>query len=172
METLSLFIITNYDSLGVSLLTMVGLESLVATTKQEYVSTAVKLANDLPRLQQIRESLRTTMKQSALCDAASFTQNLESVYREMWMKYLNAQSSSTKLTWCYVGVDKTFFAMLSRSVQNGGSCQGSVKCLHGSSPFCVTSNTIHFVPTSITTTSPPIYLRNEWNNFPNAKVED
>lgn len=62
----------------------VGLTDCVAETAEEFVRIAVELANDLPRLASIRESLRGRMEQSPLMDAAKFTLNLEAAYRQMW----------------------------------------------------------------------------------------
>jgi len=69
---------------GVSLLSNVGLTDLIAKTSDEYISTAVNLANDLKRLQFLREHLRDMMSHSPLCDAKRFTANLESCYHRMW----------------------------------------------------------------------------------------
>jgi protein O-GlcNAc transferase len=72
---------------GVSLLTNVGIPELVARTHDEYVSTAVSLADNLGRLQFLREHLRDMMRTSPLCDAKRFTANLETCYRQIWEKW-------------------------------------------------------------------------------------
>jgi protein O-GlcNAc transferase len=71
----------------VSLLTQAGLPELITPTPQAYVELAIELANDLPRLQGLRQSLRERLAASALCDAKGFTRALEAAYREMWEKY-------------------------------------------------------------------------------------
>ncbi len=73
-----------YSRVGVSLLSNVGLSELVAKTYDEYISMAVDLANDLKKLQSLRESLRDMMRRSPLCDAKRFTENLEMSYRQIW----------------------------------------------------------------------------------------
>jgi protein O-GlcNAc transferase len=72
---------------GVSLLSNLGIPELVAKTSDAYISLAVNLANDLKRLQSLRESLRDMMKCSPVCDAKRFTANLEICYRQMWRKW-------------------------------------------------------------------------------------
>ena len=72
---------------GVSLLTQVGLDSLVATGEEEYVRTAVRLAGDRERLASLHHTLRETMRRSSLCDAAGFTADLEQAYRKMWVDW-------------------------------------------------------------------------------------
>ena len=82
---------TAYHSrVGVSLLSNIGLPELVAKTSDQYISIAVNLANDLSRLQSLRERLRDMMKDSPVCDAKRFTTNLEICYRQMWGKWCNS----------------------------------------------------------------------------------
>jgi predicted O-linked N-acetylglucosamine transferase (SPINDLY family) len=69
---------------GISLLSNVGLQELVAKTSDEYISIAIHLAKDLKRLQSLREHLRDMMTYSPLCDVKRFTANLELCYREIW----------------------------------------------------------------------------------------
>ena len=69
---------------GVSLLTTVGLDDLIAQTPQEYVDKAVELAGDLPRLAEIRAGLRQVMLESPLMDAPSFARDMEAGYRDVW----------------------------------------------------------------------------------------
>lgn len=69
---------------GRSLLHNVGLADLVAQTPDEYVDTAVKLAEDLPRLADIRAGLRRRMLESPLMDRRSFAAEMETAYRKAW----------------------------------------------------------------------------------------
>ncbi len=69
---------------GVSLLQNVGLPELIAPTLDEYVEIAVALANDLPRLRELRSTLRVRMQASPLMNAPRFARNVEAAYREMW----------------------------------------------------------------------------------------
>ena len=72
---------------GLSILSNVGLPELVAKTPEEYVQIAVDLAHDLPRLAQLRSTLRQRMQSSPLMDAPRFACNVEAAYREMWRKW-------------------------------------------------------------------------------------
>jgi predicted O-linked N-acetylglucosamine transferase (SPINDLY family) len=82
---------THHSRVGVSLLTRIGLDELIADNPEEYVSIAVALAKDTARRVQIASSLRTRMRKSPLMDAAGFTRDLEDAYRKMWR------------TWCAAG---------------------------------------------------------------------
>jgi len=82
---------------GLSILSNVGLPELVAYTADEYVQIAMKWAHDLPRLQQLRSTLRQRMQQSPLMDAPRFARNIESAYRQMWHKWCACGSLSASL---------------------------------------------------------------------------
>jgi predicted O-linked N-acetylglucosamine transferase (SPINDLY family) len=70
-----------------SVLTAAGLEELVAEDPEAYCRKAVALANDRPRLADWRRRLRAMMQASPLCDAVSFTRELEAVYRQWWQRW-------------------------------------------------------------------------------------
>jgi protein O-GlcNAc transferase len=72
---------------GVSQLTNLRLQELIADTPDQYVQIASDLADDLPRLTELRASLRDRMKQSALMDAPRFARGIEKAYRTMWQKW-------------------------------------------------------------------------------------
>jgi predicted O-linked N-acetylglucosamine transferase (SPINDLY family) len=74
--------------MGASRLRSVGLEDLVARDNDNYVDIATALANDVPRLEKLRATLRETMKASPLMDAPRFTRNLEAAYEKMWTNLL------------------------------------------------------------------------------------
>ena len=74
--------------MGASRLCSVGLEDLVARDNDNYVDIACTLANDVPRLEKLRATLRETMKASPLMDAPRFTRNLEAAYEKMWTNLL------------------------------------------------------------------------------------
>ena len=69
---------------GLGLLTSMGMPELAAATQEAYIRTAVDLAGDLDRLLALRESLRTRMRNSPLCDAKAFAHDIEAAYRDMW----------------------------------------------------------------------------------------
>jgi predicted O-linked N-acetylglucosamine transferase (SPINDLY family) len=76
---------------GVSLLSHLGLQELIAKTPEDYVEIATRLAHDLDRLQALRSGLRERMLSSTLMNPLRFTRQLEQGYRQMWQ------------TWCRSG---------------------------------------------------------------------
>jgi len=79
---------THAGRVGASILTRVGLPECVATTPQEYLAVAQQLAADIPRLANTRKNLREQMAQSAVCNAAQCTHELEAAYRKMWYEFV------------------------------------------------------------------------------------
>ena len=47
----------------------------------------VQLAADLPRLQELRATLRARMRASPLMDGKRFARNMEQAYRQMWRNW-------------------------------------------------------------------------------------
>jgi predicted O-linked N-acetylglucosamine transferase (SPINDLY family) len=88
--------VAHVSRVGVSLLTNVGLPELIARSPEEYISTAVALANDLPRLTDIRHNVRSRMRASPLMDAARFARDIESVYRQMWRNWCESTARSAR----------------------------------------------------------------------------
>jgi protein O-GlcNAc transferase len=72
---------------GVSILSNIGLPELVARTPRQYVEIAAGLAGDLPRLAELRRTLRQRMESSPLMDARRFARNIEAAYRKMWRNW-------------------------------------------------------------------------------------
>jgi len=77
---------------GLSQLTNLGLTELVAQTPDQFVEIATRLANDLPRLSQLRATLRERMRHSPLLDAAGFARGIESAYRTMWRRWCASEA--------------------------------------------------------------------------------
>jgi len=69
---------------GVSLLTAVGLESLLANDRSSLVRIASSLAADTEKLQSLRTQLREKLLSSSLTDAATLTRKLETALARMW----------------------------------------------------------------------------------------
>jgi protein O-GlcNAc transferase len=76
---------------GLSQLHSLDLPELAADTDAEFVSAAVTLAADLPRLAALREGLRPRMERSVLMDATAFARNIEAAYRQMAAEHSGAQ---------------------------------------------------------------------------------
>lgn len=72
---------------GWSQLCNLGLADLVAHSEDEYVAIARTLASDLPRLEQLRATLRPRMESSVLMDGPRFARQIEGAYRAMWQRW-------------------------------------------------------------------------------------
>ncbi len=78
---------------GLSLLANVGLGELAVSSEDEYVAAAVNLAEDLPRLAELRAALRGRMQKSALLDHARFTLDVEQALRGAWTQWCTGSAS-------------------------------------------------------------------------------
>jgi predicted O-linked N-acetylglucosamine transferase (SPINDLY family) len=78
---------------GLSLLSTVGLADLAASSEEDYVRIAAELAENLPRLAELRATLRARMQASPLMDAPRFARNVEAAYRQMWERWCSGQSA-------------------------------------------------------------------------------
>lgn len=65
-------------------LSAVGLTDWIATDEAGYVQTAVSHALDQAALRTLRQSLRSQLLTSSLCDQSGFTHTLERAFQEMW----------------------------------------------------------------------------------------
>jgi protein O-GlcNAc transferase len=78
---------------SLSYLSNVGLTEMIAGDLNEYVELVVALADDLPRLSQIRATLRERMATSPLCDGPRFAKNLTNLLRQVWQEWAASSSS-------------------------------------------------------------------------------
>lgn len=69
---------------GLSVLSILGLEELVARTPSAYVALAAGLTRDLPRLGELKSGLRARMEASRLMDAKAFAGDVDQAFRDMW----------------------------------------------------------------------------------------
>jgi len=76
---------------GASLLNRIGLGNLVGATSDDYFNIALQLAKDPARLTNLRAGMRNRMLESPLCDAISFSKDLESAYHNMWREWHDKQ---------------------------------------------------------------------------------
>jgi predicted O-linked N-acetylglucosamine transferase (SPINDLY family) len=83
---------THVSRVGVTLLSNLGLERLVAQSGEEYVEIAARLAEDTAGLAGLRSGLRTMMLRSPLTDGAAGARALEGAFREMWTAWAQHQS--------------------------------------------------------------------------------
>jgi protein O-GlcNAc transferase len=77
---------------GWSQLSNLGLTELAAHSPEQFVQKAVELAGDLPRLRELRSTLRRRMEQSPLMDAPKFAHSIEAAYRGMWQQWCETVS--------------------------------------------------------------------------------
>ena len=94
-----------------SLLSHAGLPELAAASEEEYLRLAAELARDLPRLTELRATLRARMKNSPLLDAPRFTRNLEGAFRSVWRRWCEGPlAGATAPPWSAVlGVENGVF---------------------------------------------------------------
>jgi predicted O-linked N-acetylglucosamine transferase (SPINDLY family) len=76
---------------GWSQLSNLDLRELAADSDETFIQIATGLAQDLPRLAQLRAGLRARMEASPLMDGERFTRNLEAAYRKMWHRWCQKQ---------------------------------------------------------------------------------
>ena len=79
---------------GLSQLTNLGLKEFIAQTPEQYIQIAADLAADLPRLAELRRTLRGRMQASPLMDAPRFARNVEAAYRQMWRNWCQRRGGS------------------------------------------------------------------------------
>jgi predicted O-linked N-acetylglucosamine transferase (SPINDLY family) len=72
---------------GLSQSANLGLRELVADSDARFVETAVQLVRDLPRLSEMRGSLRARLTASPLMDGARFALHVEAAYRSVWLQW-------------------------------------------------------------------------------------
>lgn len=69
---------------GASLLTALGTPELIAHTPDQYIQIASALASDAARLKHFRDTLRTKLLASSLCDRTSYANRFGESLRSMW----------------------------------------------------------------------------------------
>ena len=87
VPTLTLVGKTAVGRAGWSQLCNLGLQELAAETPEEFVVLARRWASDLPRLEELRRTLRQQMQKSPLMDGPRFARHMEQAYRQMWLRW-------------------------------------------------------------------------------------
>jgi protein O-GlcNAc transferase len=72
---------------GRSILSNIGLPELIAHDPAGYVHLAVQLAQDLPRLVELRLTMRDRLIASPLMDGPRFARNVEAAYLSAWQRW-------------------------------------------------------------------------------------
>ena len=75
---------------GLSQLSNLHLEELVAWSKEDFIRLADELAADVARVAVLRRELRQRMLASPLADGGRFAKVIESAYRQMWRDWCQA----------------------------------------------------------------------------------
>ena len=78
---------------AISILSNVGIPQFLARDSEHYVQIAQECANDLPRLAELRSTLRRRMESSPLMNAPAFTHDFETALREMWRKWCDSHET-------------------------------------------------------------------------------
>ncbi len=78
---------------GLSQLFQLDLLELAAYTDKAFTDIVVDLANDQPRLKELRKQLRSRLERSPLMDGKRFASNMESAYHQCWEDYLKDKSA-------------------------------------------------------------------------------
>ena len=81
---------------GAGLLLCMDLQDLIAQSPESYVQSAVELAKDLPRLVQLRSTLRDRLAKSPVTDGLTYTRQLECNYRQIWHKWCKSSDAEEK----------------------------------------------------------------------------
>jgi len=81
---------------GLSILSSIGLGEMAASSEEDYVRIAAALAGNLPRLADLRATLRQRMQASPLMDAPRFARNVEAAYQKMWQRWRARDSGLRK----------------------------------------------------------------------------
>jgi protein O-GlcNAc transferase len=70
-----------------SLLTTAGLTKFIADTDEAYIASCVEWASKPGVLSHQRATLRQRVERSALANYSSFARDMESAYRQMWLRW-------------------------------------------------------------------------------------
>jgi predicted O-linked N-acetylglucosamine transferase (SPINDLY family) len=75
------------ERVGVSLLTNVGLPEFIAADRAGYVDIAARLAADVGRLADLRQTMRDRLRASALTDEPGYAREFDAALRDMFQQW-------------------------------------------------------------------------------------
>jgi predicted O-linked N-acetylglucosamine transferase (SPINDLY family) len=75
--------------------TALGLDDLVAHDVDQYVEVAVRLSRQRERLSMLRRTLRSGVMGLGMADTARWTQQLETLYRELWRRFVERSRAAS-----------------------------------------------------------------------------
>lgn len=91
VPVLSLAGVKPIQRMGATMMGVIGRGDFVANSEDEYVEIAIRYANDIEGLAEIRRTMRQTMKDSPLMDAKLVTGDLERAFKEVWAEWCAQQ---------------------------------------------------------------------------------
>jgi len=109
---------------GLSQLRNPGLPALVSRDADDYVRIATTLARDLPRLAEMRSTLRERMERSALMDTARFTHGIEAAYRAAWRAWCKVPGAYTP----EIMSPAEAFGLANQHLQHGRTAEAAALC--------------------------------------------
>lgn len=81
----------------------IGVPEFIASSPEEYIAIACRMADDVEKLSEMRMNLRDTMASSLVCDGFGFTENFQDALREMWREWCEKSvKGSTNVVDCTV----------------------------------------------------------------------
>jgi predicted O-linked N-acetylglucosamine transferase (SPINDLY family) len=98
VPTVSLIGDTYVSRTGLTVLSHVGLSSLVASSPEKMVAKAVALAHNREALAGLRAHLRRAVSDSPLCDALRLARGVEAAYQRMWREKQHDNQEPTVLS--------------------------------------------------------------------------
>ena len=84
--------------LSSSILTTLGMTDWIAGDRDEYVAIAVRMAQDLGKLADLRAGLRARFDASMLGDTAAYVGVAEQAYRTLWRAWCDRQTPVSPAT--------------------------------------------------------------------------
>jgi protein O-GlcNAc transferase len=80
--------------MGATIMANAGLPELIASTEDQYVDLAVKLATDKALLNDTRRDLRERVTESRMMDHRRFAHDMEDAFRGMWRTWCEQQKTT------------------------------------------------------------------------------
>ena len=78
---------TGFGRVAYSFLTVLELLDLVAETEEEYTDQAVNLTHNISYLKDLKQSLRSRLLNSPLCDSQGYMNAVEQLFKYAWLQY-------------------------------------------------------------------------------------
>ena len=83
--------------IGASALHALGLDDFIASSREDYIKIALRMADDLGYLEELRTLLRGKILTSPVGDPSLYVGAVEEIYRDIWTDWCGAQNSAPPL---------------------------------------------------------------------------